>query len=1262
MRLDHLVERQALTIRVAPGLAGPALLDRLAEINRRRFVPVLSDVLDEFDTPGMLVRIERLSVPLGSFAPDDLDRAAPVLRARLRRALADALHGPTGAVPEREDRARVAAFEHYLLHGAWPAARAIPLSLRPETVLARLVAEDPLALVAMLRRHGTREMMLARLVRQMPEALLAALLHRLEPVHAAYVLAYLGEVRESHAAERLVSASPAELGAMLWTIVLRDALQQSGLQANRKAFLRRLLVQLARSGGTTLAALIAQLRRGLPRILAKRRAPGSLVAVLGELIDEEPALLAGQAGVAELAALLARPVLSPRQRREARRLVAAIEGPRLRSLLRRLAHDDPARLSASIRDFLPLATALATLWNVEPSELPTTLETIAADDRERAALLALAAQSESQAGQAASRAGTLLAQMRGLPPGSLTVRLGQATAYFGAERPEPLAALAAALTDPSESPAHATGTPIETLLARARVIDAFAVRHLLRDLAAADLPRLCARLAPDAPEQLAAHLLAPHLHAAMTAFARAAGASPTEWQILLEAAARSGEGDLPDALLDRATVSLAHARNISPAALRARLQAALRGASSPERRLLAALRHPPRHRVDRLAAGHAAIEHFALLWDIAPEARAAALAARLPHLSALAPPVLCARLRTFPAADLNRVVAALPRVGQIRLALLLGVARSELQRSTGAISEVVARHLRGPHGQEGDSASHMQPSPPRSADGTQGRTETKRPARLHSVTMAQEETSRPRAARATSPAPAERRSILDLPHASASAAMALPAQRLGHRVYKVTARHLAALLHACPFAALRTLAATEDAPAHLAALLDAPHTAPLLFAAMPPGERERATALVRALTGYRGRLAVAPAKLARALVLAASARDWRSAGAIGFADAWLKQLLSLASLSEQAALRRLLSDRAPGQASEVRLDKAGDVPRTAPLLDRARSLLGLAANGTASAVRRALEQARNRSRLTHALGEAELVALLAILAPTAAAALLHAADRLAGVRRAAASPLPRAAQWDCILAAATSAHPILQLARRMLDGSEAAPALPPPLRARVEALLSSALEGMRDAPLRIALDLRARERDRRAAETRPADAEDMPMTLAIANAGLVLASAFLPRLFQSLDYVEPQGEGWRWRDPGLQARAVHLLQWLVDERSDAPEPQLALNKILCGMAPAEPVALEITPTEAELQTAQSLLRAMLANWPALGESSVAALRETFFRRDGRLTRSDSGWRLDVETRVLDILLDQLPWSFATILHPWMPAPLTVQWR
>ena len=46
VQLAHLIEAQSLTIEVGRELAGPALLDRVARINRQRFVPVLAQVLD----------------------------------------------------------------------------------------------------------------------------------------------------------------------------------------------------------------------------------------------------------------------------------------------------------------------------------------------------------------------------------------------------------------------------------------------------------------------------------------------------------------------------------------------------------------------------------------------------------------------------------------------------------------------------------------------------------------------------------------------------------------------------------------------------------------------------------------------------------------------------------------------------------------------------------------------------------------------------------------------------------------------------------------------------------------------------------------------------------------------------------------------------------------------------------------------------------------------------------------------------------------
>jgi len=135
----------------------------------------------------------------------------------------------------------------------------------------------------------------------------------------------------------------------------------------------------------------------------------------------------------------------------------------------------------------------------------------------------------------------------------------------------------------------------------------------------------------------------------------------------------------------------------------------------------------------------------------------------------------------------------------------------------------------------------------------------------------------------------------------------------------------------------------------------------------------------------------------------------------------------------------------------------------------------------------------------------------------------------------------------------------------------------------------------------------------------------------------------------------------RLRDAETASRAVHLLQYLVDGTTDAPEPRLVLNKLLCGLAPAVPVERAIEPTEQEIAVCDALLRSVLAGWPALANTSVAGLRETFLQREGKLERGDEGWRLRVGRKTVDVLVDELPWSLSVILHRWMPRPLHVTW-
>ncbi|HHJ80744.1 MAG TPA: hypothetical protein ENJ65_03830 [Candidatus Tenderia electrophaga] len=162
----------------------------------------------------------------------------------------------------------------------------------------------------------------------------------------------------------------------------------------------------------------------------------------------------------------------------------------------------------------------------------------------------------------------------------------------------------------------------------------------------------------------------------------------------------------------------------------------------------------------------------------------------------------------------------------------------------------------------------------------------------------------------------------------------------------------------------------------------------------------------------------------------------------------------------------------------------------------------------------------------------------------------------------------------------------------------------------------------------------------------------------ISNAGLVLAAPYLPRLFEMLGLTEKSA----FKDKVAAVRAVHMLQFLVDEHTDSPEYQLVLNKLLCGVKTGIPIERQVSLTEHEKEQLQGLLEGMRQNWKSLGKTTINGLRESFLQRQGRLQLKDDAWHLQLEAKPYDMLLDQLPWSYSTIKYPWMERVIYVDWR
>ena len=161
----------------------------------------------------------------------------------------------------------------------------------------------------------------------------------------------------------------------------------------------------------------------------------------------------------------------------------------------------------------------------------------------------------------------------------------------------------------------------------------------------------------------------------------------------------------------------------------------------------------------------------------------------------------------------------------------------------------------------------------------------------------------------------------------------------------------------------------------------------------------------------------------------------------------------------------------------------------------------------------------------------------------------------------------------------------------------------------------------------------------------------------IAHAGLVLAGPFLPRLFDRLELTR-DGEfvDLRAMERGVQALSA-LVTGDAQHRGDR-----RLARILCAVPDGARLTDERLLSEAELEAIDGLAAALISNWGALGNTSITGLRESFLDRHGVLDDEEDGWRLRVETRAYDVLLDRLPWGISVLRFRWMAKPVFVTWR
>lgn len=170
--------------------------------------------------------------------------------------------------------------------------------------------------------------------------------------------------------------------------------------------------------------------------------------------------------------------------------------------------------------------------------------------------------------------------------------------------------------------------------------------------------------------------------------------------------------------------------------------------------------------------------------------------------------------------------------------------------------------------------------------------------------------------------------------------------------------------------------------------------------------------------------------------------------------------------------------------------------------------------------------------------------------------------------------------------------------------------------------------------------------------------EEFKDPIFVNHAGLIILSPYLVTLFekskllQNGDFINLQSK----------MKAVHLLCYAATGSSNLGEEHLVIPKVLSGLAIKLPIDSNIQLENEDKELVNSLLSSITQQWEPLKNSSIETLRESFLQRKGKLEDKEDFLQLHIETKGIDILLDQIPWNIGMIKTQWMDKLLQITWR
>ncbi len=251
MNKHHTIEEQHFELRFSNELDAFEQQETLEVFVKQRLLPIVDSVFDEVSGPEQLMRIDSITLDLGSVPYDDYEAET---ERRLREQLKNELlayklqikEEPTSLVSSVSPQdSELELLEYFLNTGCLPWSGGSGADIDLERQLQDLLEKQPQALKTLLKAAGKREIGVRRLVKQFSIAQLELLLGLFAPKRSQAAINLYRDFRNLLQARDMFAIPEHQLNDLVWTELLTRAIQSGPSLAVNDSLLQHWLARLS---------------------------------------------------------------------------------------------------------------------------------------------------------------------------------------------------------------------------------------------------------------------------------------------------------------------------------------------------------------------------------------------------------------------------------------------------------------------------------------------------------------------------------------------------------------------------------------------------------------------------------------------------------------------------------------------------------------------------------------------------------------------------------------------------------------------------------------------------------------------------------------------------------------------------------------------------------------------------------------------------------------------------------------------------------